>query len=120
MKKQSSDSGIISQIAAPLFIHSSNIYWEWARLLNSGNGRKKTYANFNLAGMPFYYQIIKNNRRILAMAKIKLIEIGMDDPLERLYYERQIHRKKAYDAKRRMIYMRNRRRLATSAACQMG
>jgi len=88
-------------------------------LLNSGNGRKKTYANFNLAGMPFYYQIKeKNNRRILAMEKIKLIQIGMDDPMERLYYERQARRKRAYDAKRRMIFMRNRRRIATSTACQ--
>lgn len=30
------------------------------------------------------------------MAKMKLKEFGMDDPMERLFYERQEFRKKAY------------------------
>lgn len=36
------------------------------------------------------------------MSKMKLREIGMD-PMERLYYERKDSRKKAYNARRRVI-----------------
>lgn len=52
------------------------------------------------------------------MAKIRLIEIGMDDPMERLYYERQEHRKKAYAARQRRLLTNSRKRTVT--ACQMG
>ncbi len=51
------------------------------------------------------------------MAKIKLIEIGMDDPLERLYYERQAHRKKAYATRRRRALTKSRREPVS--ACRM-
>lgn len=52
------------------------------------------------------------------MAKIKLIDIGVDDPMERLYYERQARRKKAYDAKQRRTLMKNRSGAVT--VCRMG
>lgn len=51
------------------------------------------------------------------MAKIKLIEIGMDDPMERLFYERQAHRKKAYAARQCRAIKKNRREPAI--ACQI-
>lgn len=47
------------------------------------------------------------------MAKMKLIEFGMDDPMERLYYERQECRKKAYYAKHRRELKGNREEPAT-------
>lgn len=48
------------------------------------------------------------------MAKMKLIEFGMDDPMERLYYERQERRKKAYYAKHRRALKGNRKEPATA------
>lgn len=51
------------------------------------------------------------------MAKINLKEFGMDDPMERLYYERKERRQKAYAARRRRILTGNRNEYA--AACQM-
>ena len=50
------------------------------------------------------------------MAKMKLREIGMD-PLERLYYERLEHRKKAYFARQHRILTKNGRGPVT--ACQI-
>lgn len=52
------------------------------------------------------------------MAKIKLIDIGMDDPMERLYYERQARRKKAYTAKQHRTSAKKGRR--TAMVCRMG
>lgn len=34
------------------------------------------------------------------MAKLKFEKIGMNDPMERLYYERAARRRQAYDAKK--------------------
>lgn len=47
------------------------------------------------------------------MAKMKLKELGIDDPMERVFYERQEFRKKAYARSER-------KRRRHDAVCQPG